>query len=195
MIKVSVWIYVVLILSTTVMGLDDRQQIFEQLKESDPLEGLEQFDKVYQSCVENKTQRNMLLGMVVSILLTPLVVPALGAAGLLGVASTGTAISSLSGAALSSASFAALGGGAIAAGGGGMILGTMISGNVISTVTKATFDNLGYQECVQRALNHISNTTYIQYYCFEIDGDVQAVRIRYSGLDYVGAAYIEPYNC
>ena len=45
-----------------------------------------------------------------------------------GVASTGTAISSLSGAAAVNATLAALGGGAIAAGGGGVALGTVVLG-------------------------------------------------------------------
>ena len=45
-----------------------------------------------------------------------------------GVASTGTAISSLSGAAAVNATLAALGGGALAAGGGGMALGTVVLG-------------------------------------------------------------------
>lgn len=49
-----------------------------------------------------------------------------GATGLLGAASTGTAIGSLTGAALTNASLAALGGGALAAGGGGMAAGTMV---------------------------------------------------------------------
>ncbi len=44
----------------------------------------------------------------------------------LGVASTGTAISSLSGAAATSATLAALGGGALSAGGGGMALGSAV---------------------------------------------------------------------
>ena len=45
-----------------------------------------------------------------------------------GVASTGTAISSLSGVAAVNATLAALGGGALAAGGGGMALGTVVLG-------------------------------------------------------------------
>ncbi len=49
-----------------------------------------------------------------------------GATGLLGAASTGTAISSLTGAALTNASLAALGGGALATGGGGVAVGTMV---------------------------------------------------------------------
>lgn len=49
-----------------------------------------------------------------------------GSTGLLGAASTGTAISSLSGAALTNASLAALGGGAISAGGAGMVGGTAV---------------------------------------------------------------------
>ena len=52
----------------------------------------------------------------------------LGSAGLLGAASTGTAISGLGGAALTNASLAALGGGAVAAGGGGMAVGSAAVG-------------------------------------------------------------------
>lgn len=48
----------------------------------------------------------------------------LGSTGILGAASTGTAISSLSGVALTNASLASLGGGAIAAGGLGIAGGT-----------------------------------------------------------------------
>lgn len=48
----------------------------------------------------------------------------------IGVASTGTAISSLSGAAATNAMLAWFGGGAIAAGGGGMALGTVVLGGI-----------------------------------------------------------------
>ncbi len=50
----------------------------------------------------------------------------------IGVASTGTAITSLSGAAAHSAIMAWLGGGAIAIGGGGMALGTVILGGIVA---------------------------------------------------------------
>lgn len=53
----------------------------------------------------------------------PAIAATAGSIGLLGAASTGTAISSLSGAALTNASLAAIGGGALAAGGGGMTAG------------------------------------------------------------------------
>lgn len=56
----------------------------------------------------------------------PTIAAAAGGAGLLGAASTGTAISTLSGAALTNASLAAVGGGALAAGGGGMAAGTTV---------------------------------------------------------------------
>ena len=56
----------------------------------------------------------------------PAIAAAAGGAGMLGAASTGTAISTLSGAALSNASLAALGGGALTAGGGGMAAGTAV---------------------------------------------------------------------
>lgn len=57
---------------------------------------------------------------------------AFAAAGLLGVASTGTAISSLSGAAATSATFAWFGGGSLAAGGFGMAGGTLVLGGIVA---------------------------------------------------------------
>lgn len=59
------------------------------------------------------------------------------AAGLFGVASTGTRIASLSGAAANSARLAWIGGGAVAVGGGGMALGTTIL-NVLSKANIVT---------------------------------------------------------
>jgi hypothetical protein len=56
---------------------------------------------------------------------------ALGAS-LFGVASTGTAIGSLSGAAATNATLAWLGGGSLAAGGGGMALGSVIFGGIVA---------------------------------------------------------------
>lgn len=53
---------------------------------------------------------------------------AFGLAALVGTASTGTAIGTLSGAAATNATLAWLGGGALAAGGGGMALGTLVLG-------------------------------------------------------------------
>jgi hypothetical protein len=50
--------------------------------------------------------------------------------GLVGTASTGTAISGLSGVALTNATLAWLGGGSLAAGGGGMALGTIVLGSL-----------------------------------------------------------------
>lgn len=58
----------------------------------------------------------------------PAIASMAGSAGLLGAASTQTAISTLSGAALKNASLAAIGGGALAAGGGGMAAGTAVIG-------------------------------------------------------------------
>lgn len=55
---------------------------------------------------------------------------ALSAVGLFGVASTGTAISSLSGAAASNAILAWLGGGSLAAGGGGIAMGSVVLGGI-----------------------------------------------------------------
>lgn len=54
------------------------------------------------------------------------------AAGMLGTASTGTAIGTLSGAAAESAALAWLGGGALAAGGGGIALGTAVLGGLVA---------------------------------------------------------------
>jgi len=59
-----------------------------------------------------------------------------GLAGTIGVASTGTAISSLSGAAATNAMLAWLGGGSLAVGGGGVAAGTMVLGGAATgTVT------------------------------------------------------------
>lgn len=55
---------------------------------------------------------------------------ALTLVGLLGAASTGTAISSLGGAAGTNATLAALGGGSLASGGGGMALGVQVLGGI-----------------------------------------------------------------
>jgi hypothetical protein len=57
---------------------------------------------------------------------------ATGLIGLLGTASTGTAISTLGGAAASNATLAWLGGGAVAAGGGGMAVGTLVLGGIVA---------------------------------------------------------------
>lgn len=62
----------------------------------------------------------------VSFAAAPFIATTLGSAGILGAASTGTAISTLSGAASTSASLAALGGGSIASGGFGMAGGTAV---------------------------------------------------------------------
>lgn len=56
---------------------------------------------------------------------------AYGLVGLLGTASTGTAIATLSGAAATNATLAWLGGGALAAGGGGIALGTLVLGGLV----------------------------------------------------------------
>ncbi len=54
-----------------------------------------------------------------------------GTVGMLGTASTGTAIGTLSGAAAKSATLAWLGGGSLAAGGGGVAAGTMVLGGLV----------------------------------------------------------------
>ena len=61
-----------------------------------------------------------------AFLAAPGIASALGSWGLLGTASTGTAISTLSGAALTNASLAAIGGGAVATGGIGIAGGTIL---------------------------------------------------------------------
>jgi hypothetical protein len=68
----------------------------------------------------------------------PAIAAAAGSAGLLGAASTGTAISSLSGAALTNASLAALGGGSVASGGLGMAGGTAVVTATGGTIGAAT---------------------------------------------------------
>lgn len=57
---------------------------------------------------------------------------AYGLVGLLGTASTGTAIATLSGAAATNATLAWLGGGALAVGGGGIALGTLVLGGLVA---------------------------------------------------------------
>ena len=59
-----------------------------------------------------------------ALLAAPAIASLLGGLGLLGSASTGSAIVGLSGAALTNASLAAAGGGALAVGGGGIAAGT-----------------------------------------------------------------------
>lgn len=88
-----------------------------------------------------------------SVALAPALAARLGAMGLLGAASTGTSIQTLSGAALTKASLAYLGGGAVAAGGGGMAVGTGVigvSGAALGAargarVANAYFDNKSYE--------------------------------------------------
>ena len=61
-----------------------------------------------------------------AMIAAPAIAATAGGIGLLGAASTGTAISSLSGAALTNASLAAIGGGALSAGGAGMTGGVTV---------------------------------------------------------------------
>jgi hypothetical protein len=61
------------------------------------------------------------------------VVSAYTAVGILGTASTGTAIGSLGGVAATNATLAWFGGGAIAAGGGGIVVGTAVLGGIVAT--------------------------------------------------------------
>lgn len=74
----------------------------------------------------------------------PTIASVAGATGLLGAASTGTAISTLSGAALTNASLAVLGGGAVSVGGFGMAGGTVVvatAGSVVGAGTAAVVTN------------------------------------------------------
>lgn len=78
-----------------------------------------------------------------------------------GIASTGTAISSLSGAAATNATLAALGGGSLAAGGGGMALGNAVLGG-ITVFPAAIVLSWNYAKNSERALTeaheHYANT-------------------------------------
>ena len=77
--------------------------------------------------LENSSIESLAGSVTTSLLATS---AALGAANVVGFASTGTAIGSLSGAASWNATLAWLGGGSLAAGGGGMALGSLILGGV-----------------------------------------------------------------
>ncbi|ABR91940.1 Hypothetical protein mma_0981 [Janthinobacterium sp. Marseille] len=85
-------------------------------------------DKVVEVVSENPGKTALVAGVAVvtggaAFAFAGPIAATLGSAGVLGSASTGTAISALTGAALESASLAALGGGALAAGGSGMAAG------------------------------------------------------------------------
>ena len=69
-----------------------------------------------------------------TFLVAPALASSLGALGVLGSASTGVAINTLSGAALANASLAAIGGGAIASGGMGMGAGTLVLAAIGSAI-------------------------------------------------------------
>lgn len=73
--------------------------------------------------------------------------------GQIGVASTGTAISSLSGAAAYNATIAALGGGALSAGGGGMALGHAVLGG-ITVLPAAVFTSWNYAKNAEEAVTN-----------------------------------------
>jgi len=81
-----------------------------------------------------KVLAGTILGGAAAVVAAPFVLPALGAAGLLGAAGTGTAIASLSGAALTSASTAAVTGTvlgtSVAVGSGGAVAGAAAAGLV-----------------------------------------------------------------
>ena len=73
-----------------------------------------------------EANRNMVIGGLSSVAGVAFSAGVMGLIGTYGVASTGTAIATLSGAAAAKASLAFLGGGAVAAGGGGVALGSLI---------------------------------------------------------------------
>lgn len=90
-------------------------------------------DKAIDLVKENPVETALVVGTTVAtgglaVAAAGPIAAAIGSTGVLGAASTGTAIASLHGAAATSASLAALGGGAVAAGGGGTAVGTMIVG-------------------------------------------------------------------
>ncbi len=104
------------------------------------------FDSIFDFITENPVKCIIAVAGTVATgglcwVAAPAIASTLGAAGLLGAASTGTTISTLSGAALTKASLAALGGGALASGGGGMAVGTMVvagSGSVAAGTVSIT---------------------------------------------------------
>lgn len=88
-------------------------------------------DKAVEMVKENPVETAAVVGVTVAsgglaFAVAGPIAATIGSTGLLGAASTGTAISGLSGAAATSASLAALGGGAVATGGGGMAAGAMV---------------------------------------------------------------------
>ena len=82
--------------------------------------------------------RNMIIGGLSSVAGVAFSAGVMGLIGTYGVASTGTAIATLSGAAATNASLAFLGGGTIAAGGGGVVLGTAILTGGVAVVVIGT---------------------------------------------------------
>jgi hypothetical protein len=86
-----------------------------------------------QTVVDNPGKALLITGAAVvtggaAFVAAPTIAGAIGTTGLLGSASTGTAISTLTGAALESAALASVGGGALAVGGGGMVAGAQVLG-------------------------------------------------------------------
>lgn len=77
-----------------------------------------------------------------------------GAVGVLGTASTGTAIGGLSGAAATNATLAWFGGGALSAGGGGVALGTTVLGGIVAAplfFVAADFANTHYTKKLKQS--------------------------------------------
>lgn len=104
------------------LNIKEQKELKEILKEFD-------LDKLKQAR-DNITNLQVALGGLVGSAMAGF--GAYGAVGLLGVASTGTAISSLGGVAATNATLAWLGGGSLAAGGLGMAGGTFVLGGIVA---------------------------------------------------------------
>lgn len=137
-----------------------------------------------------KTAGAILAGAAVFCPLTymaaPAVASALGAAGILGAASTGTAISALHGAALTSASLAAIGGGTMA---GGMVVMTA-AGAALGAVHGGVISNAYFRDVKDFRIEKVNEGSgpplvFINGFLSEKDQDcsdwANAVRARFAG--------------
>ena len=105
----------------------------------------------------------------VAQMVAPAIAARLGAAGLLGAASTGTRIAALSGGALEKASLAYIGGGAVSVGGGGVALGTGIvaaggaalGGNIGGSVANAYFGEVKDYKIIKLREGKMGNVVFI----------------------------------
>jgi len=98
---------------------------------------------------------------------------------LLGTASTGTAISTLSGAAATNATLAWLGGGSIAAGGGGVALGTMVLGGIVAGPALAIFGHIvgnKGEEALNNARSNLEAATTIRDHAKLMVGKLKAIQ-------------------